>query len=177
VGGHCIPVYPHFLLGDATNGELSLVRTGRDTNDHMAEVGIDQLERLLGGLRGRRVLVLGVSYREDVKELAFSTAFTLVDLLHRAGAAVLIHDPLFTPAELLHLEGEVVDLNSDEALAAEAVIVQAWHRNFHDLDWRRFNHLRVVLDARGTLDPKPVRDAGATYIAIGASQLHVRRSS
>ena len=43
VGGHCIPVYPHFLLGDADDAELSLVRDGRQTNDNMARVGVEQL--------------------------------------------------------------------------------------------------------------------------------------
>jgi nucleotide sugar dehydrogenase len=169
VGGHCIPVYPHFLLGDAANGELSLVRDGRQTNDRMAKVGIDELERTLGGLNGRRVLVLGASYREDVKELAFSTAFPIVDLLHRAGASVMIHDPLFTHDELRAFGAAVVDLASDEAADAEAVIVQAWHRDFRGLDWRRFRHLRAVLDGRGSVDAARVAEAGAAYIAIGIS--------
>ena len=167
VGGHCIPVYPHFLLGDARDGELSLVRDGRRTNDHMAEVEIAQLDRALGGLGSRAVLVLGASYREDVKELAFSTAFPIVDLLHRSGARVLIHDPLFTPAELQPLEAEVVDLSSEAALEADAIVVQAWHSNFKDLDWKRFRNLRVVLDGRGAVDARAVRDAGAVYIAVG----------
>lgn len=167
VGGHCIPVYPHFLLSDAKDGELSLVRDGRRTNDGMARVGVEQLERLLGGLRGRRVLVLGAAYREDVKELAFSTAAAVVDLLDRAGARVMIHDPLFTPAELDRFGAEVVDLDSSEARSAEVVIMQASHRQFRDLDWRSFSRLRVVLDGRGSLDPEKVRASGATYIAIG----------
>ncbi|HXN90125.1 MAG TPA: nucleotide sugar dehydrogenase [Candidatus Sulfotelmatobacter sp.] len=170
VGGHCIPVYPHFMLGDASNGELSLVRDGRQTNDHMAEVGVEQLERALGGLNGRRVLVLGASYREDVKELAFSTAFSLVDLLRRAGAEVLIHDPLFTTSELANLEAEVVDLASDQARSVDAIVVQAMHRDFRDLDWRSFQKLRAVLDGRGTLDAEKIRRAGAAYIAIGISE-------
>jgi len=169
VGGHCIPVYPHFLLGDATDGELSLVRDGRHTNDRMAEVGVQQLQRVLGDLDSRPVLVLGASYREDVKELAFSTAFSIVDLLHKAGARVMIHDPLFTPDELRSLEAQVVDLDSAEALAAEAVIVQAWHRDYHELDWRRFTKLRAVLDGRGSVDAGRVAQAGAAYIAIGSS--------
>jgi nucleotide sugar dehydrogenase len=170
VGGHCIPVYPHFLLGDATGGELSLVRDGRETNDHMAEVGIEQLAHAIGGLEGRRVLVLGASYREDVKELAFSTAFAVVDLLHRAGAEVLLHDPLFSPSELGNLEAEVVDLASDRARSVDAIVVQAMHRDFRNLDWRSFKNLRAVLDGRGTLDADRIRDAGASYIAIGISE-------
>jgi nucleotide sugar dehydrogenase len=169
VGGHCIPVYPHFLLGDATDGELSLVRDGRRTNDRMAEVGIEQLRLVLGDLDSRLVLVLGASYREDVKELAFSTAFSIVELLRKAGAHVMIHDPLFTPDEMRSLEAEVVDLDSAQALSAEAVIVQAWHRDFHDLDWRRFKKLRAVLDGRGSTDAGRVAQAGAAYIAIGNS--------
>jgi len=170
VGGHCIPVYPHFLLGDATNGELSLVRDGRETNEHMARVGVDQLQRAMGGLDGRRVLVLGASYREDVKELAFSTAFAVVDLLRRAGAEVLVHDPLFTPAELANLEADVVDLESDRAKTVDAIVVQAMHRDFRDIEWRSFKNLRAVLDGRGTLDAEEIREAGAAYIAIGISE-------
>jgi nucleotide sugar dehydrogenase len=168
VGGHCIPVYPHFLLDDATDGELSLVRDGRQTNDGMASVGVERLEQALGGLRSRRVLVLGASYREDVKELAYSTAFPIVDLLHRAGANVMVHDPLFTAAELFPLEAEVVDVDSDAALSADAVIVQAWHSAFRDLDWKRFKQLRVVLDGRGAVDAEAVRAAGAVYASVDA---------
>jgi len=167
VGGHCIPVYPHFLLGDATDGELSLVRDGRQTNDRMAEVGVRLLQGVLGDLQSRRVLVLGAAYREDVKELAFSTAYPVVALLHRAGARVMIHDPLFTNAELGELEADAVGLDSPEAAEAEAIVVQAWHREFRDLDWRRFPKLRVVLDGRGSVDPAGVRSAGADYVAIG----------
>jgi nucleotide sugar dehydrogenase len=167
VGGHCIPVYPHFLLSDATGGELSIVRDGRETNDGMAKVGIEQLQRRFGDLRARSVLVLGASYREDVKELAFSTVMPIVDLLHRAGADVLITDPLFTAEELSHLDAKVVDLDSDEALGAEAVVVQAWHKQFHNLDWGAFTGLKVVLDGRGAADADKVRETGAAYLAIG----------
>src|SRR5579864_1365580 len=130
VGGHCIPVYPHFLLSDASDGELSLVRTGRATNDAMAERAIDMVRAALGGLGGRRVLVLGASYREDVKELAFSTAIPIVERLHNEGARVMVADPLFEPAELAALEAEVVDLAGGGPLEVDVVVVQAFHRQF-----------------------------------------------
>jgi nucleotide sugar dehydrogenase len=167
VGGHCIPVYPHFLLADAAEGELSLVRTGRQTNDHMADVCVEQLERALGGLESRRVLVLGASYREDVKEMAFSTIIPTVELLRARGAHVMVHDPLFEPSELAGLEAEVADLGSGSTLAVDAIVVQAFHRQYRDLDWSRFTGLRVVLDGRGSVDPEPVRRAGARYLAVG----------
>jgi UDP-N-acetyl-D-mannosaminuronate dehydrogenase len=94
----------------------------------------------------------------------------LVDLLHRAGADVLIHDPLFTPGELAHLKAGVVELDSEDALKADAVIVQAWHHAFRKLDWSRFEHLRAVLDGRGAVDPSTVRAAGAAYLAVGLKE-------
>jgi nucleotide sugar dehydrogenase len=167
VGGHCIPVYPHFLLAAAAEDELSLVRTGRQTNDHMAEVCVEQLERALGGLKSRRVLVLGASYREDVKELAFSTAIPAIELLRSRGAHVLVHDPLFEPAELAGLEAEIADLDSGAPLSVDAIVVQAFHHQYRDLDWSRFSGLRVVFDGRGSVDPETVRRTGARYMAVG----------
>lgn len=166
VGGHCIPVYPHFLLRDAQDGELSLVKDARSTNDGMATVGVRLLQERLGDLRGRPVLVLGASYREDVKELAFSTSLLLIDKLHRAGADVMLHDPLFQPEELRAFEADVVAIDGDRARSAEAIVVQAWHRQFRDLDWSAFRSLVVVLDGRGSVDPASVRASGARYIAI-----------
>jgi len=165
VGGHCIPVYPHFLLGDAIAGELGLVRGGRTTNDAMARLSVDALATALGGLQGRRVLVLGASYRENVKELAFSTAIPIVQELRRGGAHALIHDPLFEPHELKSLEAEVADLGSD--IRVDAVIVQAFHSQYADLDWGRFHGLKVVFDGRGAADPDRIRKVGARYLAVG----------
>lgn len=171
VGGHCIPVYPHLLLADASKDELELPRVSRELNDRMAAISLDALATALGGLSARRVLVLGASYREDVKELAFSTAIQLVELLHRAGAHVLVHDPLFTRSELAGLEAEIPDLDSAGALQVDAVIVQAFHRNFHNLDWKRFRGLKVVLDGRGSLDPDQIRRLGVDYLAVGVADI------
>lgn len=167
VGGHCIPVYPHFLLADATEAELELPRIGRKTNDSMVDVAIRSLEKALGTLNGRRVLVLGASYREDVKELAFSTAIPLVERLHAAGADVMITDPLFTPQELARLEARVVDVGSNGQVDVDAVIVQALHSDFRELDWQRMRGLKVIFDGRGALDPAVAEKVGAAYLAVG----------
>ena len=165
VGGHCIPVYPHFLLGDADDGELGLVRDGRTTNDAMARISVDALATALGGLKGRRVLVLGASYRENVKELAFSSAAQIVRELNGGGAHALIHDPLFEPQELASFDAEVAVLGS--RIPVDAIIVQAFHSQYSELDWNRFDGLKVVFDGRGALDPEQIRKVGAVYMAVG----------
>ena len=164
VGGHCIPVYPHFLLSDSTDGELDLVRVARDVNDGMAARCLRWLEAELGGFAGRRVLVLGLSYREDVKELSFSTALALIDQLRQAGATVLANDPHFSPAELAGLELELVDLGAE--VKVDAAIIQAFHREYRALDWNRLDGLRVVLDGRGGFDPGPLRARGVKVISV-----------
>src|SRR3990170_2113045 len=69
VGGHCIPVYPHFLLSRAP--ELSLVARAREVNDGQVDMAIEGLRSALGSLNGVGVLVLGLTYRHGVKELAY----------------------------------------------------------------------------------------------------------
>ncbi|TME58104.1 MAG: nucleotide sugar dehydrogenase [Chloroflexi bacterium] len=165
VGGHCIPVYPHFLLSDSSDGELDLVRIARDVNDGMAARSVRWLDDAVGGLAGKRVLVLGLSYREDVKELSFSTALAVIELLRSAGAIVLAHDPHFSASELAALEVEVVDL--EKPLAVDAAIVQAYHREYRDLDWGRLVGLRVVLDGRGALGAAALRSRGIEVISVG----------
>ena len=98
VGGHCIPVYPHFLLDRAP--ELSLVARAREVNDGQVDVAIDALRAELGALDGVGVLVLGLTYRHGVKELAYSRALPLIERLRAAGARVLAYDPLLTEDEV-----------------------------------------------------------------------------
>ncbi len=165
IGGHCIPVYPHFLLADANPDELAMVRVARRTNDGMAEVALRQLEQVLGTLRGQRVLLLGLSYRENVKELAFSTATPLSRALRERGADVLGHDPLFRRNEVAHLGIEVADLT--RPLKVDAVIIQAYHDVYRDLDWTQFRGLRAVYDGRGQLNPARLNGTRAVYLAVG----------
>jgi nucleotide sugar dehydrogenase len=165
IGGHCIPVYPYFLLADGAADELELLRIARQTNDGMAAVAVRLLAEQLGSLAGLRILILGLAYRENVKELAFSVAPRIANLLRAQGAEVLAHDPLFTASELARIPATPVDLY--QPLALDAIIIQAFHEQYRDLDWHQFRGLRLVLDGRGGMDPEQLADTGATYLAIG----------
>ena len=130
VGGHCIPVYPHFLLGGDPDARLP--RVAREVNDAMPAYAVDLLERELGALAGRTVLILGVAYRGGVKEVAFSGAAALRDELRARGAAPLASDPLYADGELVAAgytpwAGEAVD----------GAIVQADHDAYRALEARR----------------------------------------
>lgn len=153
VGGHCIPVYPRFLLeGD---DEARLPAVARQVNEAMPAYAAD----LLGDVAGRRVLILGVAYRGGVKETAFSGAFALRDTLAARGAEVVAADPLFDSAEL-----EALGFTAWDGGPVDAAVVQADHAEYAELSGADVPGARVIVDGRGVLDPSrfdvPVRRIG-----------------
>ena len=117
VGGHCIPVYPHFLLSRAP--ELELVELSRRTNDGQVGVAIRAIQQELGGLEGVPVLVLGLTYRHGVHELAYSRALPLIERLAHQGAVVSAYDPLLTAEEIGALRRDAVDLGRTGAVPGD----------------------------------------------------------
>ena len=147
VGGHCIPVYPHFYL--AGDPSALVPAAARRTNDAMPAYAVGRLANRLGSLDGLTVAILGLSYRGGVKESAFSGAFATAEALVAAGAQPVVHDPLYSDEELgmagmtpYHL-GEPCD----------AAIIQADHTEYHSLRSADLGGAKVVLDGRRCLDP------------------------
>ena len=163
VGGHCIPVYPHFLFN--AEPDLRLPPLARAINDEMAAFAVSELERRLGPLPGVDVLVLGIAYRADVREDAFSAAFRLRDALLAAGAIVHGHDPYFAAEHLQGLGFAPYDLAAPTPV--RAAVVQAPHAAYQALDLATVPGLELLLDGRNALDPAAVAAAGIAYAGIG----------
>ena len=170
VGGHCIPVYPYFLLDGVPDQRLTAL--SREINDGMASYAAEVLDRELAvagadGLRGRVVLILGLAYRGNVKEAAFSSTLLLAAALRGRGARVLVHDPLFSDEEIKTLGLEPASL--PPAHPVDAAILQAAHGAYLDLDAALLPGLKVFLDGRNALDRRRIEASGARYVAIGAA--------
>ena len=159
VGGHCIPVYPRLYL--YTDPDATIVRTAREANMTMPEYAIALAEGALGDLKGRRVVVLGASYRGRVKETAFSGIFPTVDGLRARGAEVLVHDPMYTDEELAKYGFTPYHLGDP----VEAAILQADHPEYLELAPSDLPGIAVIVDGRGALDP--ARWEGVVYRSIG----------
>ena len=161
VGGHCIPVYPRFLLAGAPDALLPA--TARTVNEAMPAYAVRALGDLLDGdLSGTRVLILGVAYRGAVKETAFSGAFATRDALVAAGAVPVAADPLYSADELTALGFTPWDGGS-----IDAAIVQADHPQYATLGPADLPGARAVLDGRGVLDPTAFSAAGVAVRRIG----------
>jgi len=163
VGGHCIPVYPHFLLSRAP--ELTLVDASRKANDGQVNRAIETVAELLGGLDGADVLVLGLTYRHGVKELAYSRAVPLIDGLQARGARALAYDPLLSAAEIAQT-GAVPWSWGSAAPDVRAVVTQTADPVFASLDPAWFPKLAVVLDGRNSLRDLAL-PGDVTYVGIG----------
>lgn len=142
VGGHCIPVYPRLYLSNDPDAEV--VRVARATNAGMPAYAVSKLAEAYGDLTGAAVVVLGAAYRGAVKETAFSGVFPLVTELKHRGAAVTVHDPMYSDDELIalgfkpHRFGEPVD----------AAVLQADHAEYVNLGAIELPSVRVVVDGR-----------------------------
>ncbi|MDO4666060.1 MAG: nucleotide sugar dehydrogenase [Actinomycetaceae bacterium] len=159
VGGHCIPVYPRLYL--STDPDASVVRTARKFNAGMPDYVVSRVAEVLGGLDGQKVAVLGASYRGGVKETAFSGIFRTVDALRAAGANVFVHDPMFSDDELRGFGWEPYHLGED----VTAVIVQADHAEYKELDAISFPGIKLLFDGRRVTDP--AKWAGTARLVIG----------
>ncbi len=163
VGGHCIPVYPHFLLDRAP--ELELVALARQVNDGQVDVVLDAMTEALGTLVGQKVLVLGLTYRHGVKELAYSRALPLISGLRERGALPLAFDPLLTDEEIGKTGASPWTWGQPEP-DVRAIVTQTADPEWRALDPALFPGLRLLVDGRNSLRDLALPD-GVAYHGVG----------
>jgi nucleotide sugar dehydrogenase len=159
VGGHCIPVYPRFYLWN--DPQATIVRSAREANLGMPQHAVSILASALGSLKDAKIAVLGISYRGGVKESAFSGVFPTVDALKKAGASVLVHDPMYTNREILELGFTPYAIGN----SVDGVILQADHAEYKELSSKDFPGLKTIVDGRRTLIPENF--IGVSFRVIG----------
>jgi nucleotide sugar dehydrogenase len=169
VGGHCAPVYPWFIIRDAERFglDLTLARTAREVNLGQAEHVVQRLEAALGGLDGKRIIILGLAFRPEVKEQTMSPAFLLRDALGKRNAATFLHDPLFDADEIRENGFEPAQLL--DAGGWDALILNTAHAAYSALDFvgLQARGLKVVVDGRNAWPKDSIQRCGITYLGIG----------
>jgi nucleotide sugar dehydrogenase len=142
VGGHCIPVYPHFYL--STDPKATIVQAARKRNAEMPDYYLNKIRTASGSLQGLKILILGLAYRPNVKEYAFSGALSLVELIQKEGGFPFITDPLYTEFEL-----EEIGLKSNFAAnTIDYVILHTSHDTFASFDFDAMTSLKGIVDGR-----------------------------
>ncbi len=159
VGGHCIPVYPQFLVQGEGPSELAAL--GRRVNDAMPAYVVDRLDTAIGGLSGRSVVVLGLSFRPNVDVTAHTNAVDLLHALRAHGANVSGHDPLLSEEAIRNLGFQPASSLS----GFDAAIVHAYHNDYRGIDWATLAPL--IVDARNALNRDEITAAGVHYLGVG----------
>jgi nucleotide sugar dehydrogenase len=162
VGGHCIPIYPRFYLWN--DPEATVVRAAREANAAMPAHAVSLLKAALGSLQGKKVVVLGISYRGGVKESAFSGVFATVSALKAEGAEVLVNDPMYTDEESTRLGFTPYAIGSSGNV--DGVVLQADHSEYKNLNAAQFPGVKAIVDGRRALNP--AHFAGVDFRVIGA---------
>jgi UDP-N-acetyl-D-mannosaminuronic acid dehydrogenase len=150
VGGHCIPVYPYFLL-NRFDVRSPIVEAARAVNDGMPAHVVGKLEGALEArgknLRDSTVLVLGVTYRAGVAETRNSPAVAILQQLSNRGAETVAVDPMLDDVDGV---AELIDQDEAARRDLDAVVLVTAHEAFDDYAWDAHDDL-VVVDTRDAL--------------------------
>jgi UDP-N-acetyl-D-glucosamine/UDP-N-acetyl-D-galactosamine dehydrogenase len=171
VGGHCIPVDPYYLVykAEEVGYHPQVILAGRAINDympnHVADIAIKAINNADKVIRKSKVLIMGVTYKENVPDTRESPAKEIIKDLKEYGLTVLGYDPLVgNLAEQFDVEA-VSDLMSLEGI--DCIIVTVAHRFFRALGLEQLrqisNHRPVLLDVRGIFDPSEAVRRGFDY--------------
>ena len=153
VGGHCIPIDPHYLEWKAKeyNFNTHFIALAGEINRKMPEFTVEKALRVLAEagvpVRGAKVLVLGVAYKRDIPDYRESPAIEVIRGLRRLGAEVEYHDPHVPRFAEGGLAMESVPLSEERVREKDLVLIATDHSAF---DYKAIvAQARRVLDARG----------------------------
>ncbi len=179
VGGPCLPVNSYQMLNLAKRvnaNSLKIVKTSREVNESMPEHVIDILKNAFDeagkNIKNSHVLILGVSYKPDVKDIQLTPAEQVIDKLKELQANVRIYDPHFKSSEVFGIKTEhnLVDVLKD----VDAVILVTAHKEFHDLEPTFLvtkMKTPIVVDSRGIIDQHAAKKAGLIYRGLGRGKV------
>lgn len=153
LGGHCIPVDPHYLSWKlkTLNYTARFIELASEINTSMPYYVIDKVTDALNNesksVRGANIVVLGVAYKRDVDDVRESPALDVISLLMNKGANVVYHDP---HVDSVRLDGQGIMKSSvfsnDLLENADCIVIITDHSSY---DWRRIlDHSKVVVDTR-----------------------------
>ncbi|MEX2109461.1 MAG: nucleotide sugar dehydrogenase [Gemmatimonadaceae bacterium] len=152
IGGHCIPLDPHYLAWKmrTLNYKTRFIDLASEINSEMPAVVVRKVAQALNeekmAVNGSRILVLGVAYKKDIDDMRESPALDVIRLLEDQGASVAYHDPHVPQYREDGHEHKSVDLTDEELSGADAVVIITDHTA---VDYQRVVKLaRVIVDTR-----------------------------
>lgn len=160
VGGHCIPVDPIYLSWKARGHgfEARFIDLASHVNSQMPHYVIDKIQDGLNGhkkaLKGAAVLIAGVAYKKDVKDLRESPALEVISILNKKGADVSYYDPYLPYLKWNGIDLKSVKFNKNSFRDSDCVVIITDHSN---VDYKFIvENSKLIVDTRNAL--KDIKD-------------------
>ena len=177
IGGHCIPLDPHYLSWKARQHgfDSRFISLAEEVNsrmpEHVVQLVADGLNDERKAMNGSNVLLLGVAYKKDINDVRESPALSIIDRLRAKGANVRYHDPFVAELRFddAHTDStgeplKSVPLTNEELQAADCVIIVTDHS---DIDYKRVCSLvPLIVDTRNALNGDIRRESSARIIRL-----------
>ena len=173
VGGHCIGVDPYYLTfkAESLGYHPEMILAGRRINDGMGKFVAERAVKLLihsgKTVKGAKVAILGITFKEDVPDLRNTRVVDIVHELVDFGVEVLVHDPLADSREAKqYYDLELVSL--ENLRGVDAVVVAVMHKDYARLGLRGIaglctNGRPIVVDVKGAFDPVEAQELEIAY--------------
>ena len=181
VGGHCIPVDPYYLVYKAK--ELGyhpqVILAGRAINDYMpkyvAEMAIKGLNEVGKVIKGSKVLIMGLTYKENVADTRESPVRDMIKELKEFGVDVYGCDPLLSKEEIEDFGVKALDFSfstgflfsKKKKCEVDCIIVAVAHDEFKQMELedlkRMMKGIPVLIDVRGIFDGEEAKRKGFYY--------------
>jgi UDP-N-acetyl-D-glucosamine dehydrogenase len=152
IGGHCIPLDPHYLAWKmrTLNYKTRFIDLASEINSEMPAYVVEKVAAALNDERkavnGSRVLVIGIAYKRDINDVRESPALDVIRLLEEMGADVAYHDPHVPSFHEDGVHHESVSLAEDELKRCDAVVIVTDHSS---IDYQRLvNRVPLIVDTR-----------------------------
>jgi len=169
VGGHCIGVDPYYLThrAEMEGFRPEIIKAARYINDGMGRWLAEQtmMEMIRAGIqvKGARVGVLGLTFKENCADLRNTKVIDCIHELEALGVEVLVCDPVAdAEAAKCEYDIELTDLNDLQDM--DAVVLAVAHDAFREMDWANFTNRcqkgAPIMDVKSMLDPEQVYSAG-----------------
>ena len=169
VGGHCIPVYPWFVM-NLSKRPTRLIRTARTLNDempaHMVELTLRALNDAGIAAKNANILVLGLTFRGDVYEFRKSPSIPYIQMMKEWSENIYVYDPVCDERDAERYGAKWFKGFED----MDAVVIMNDAREFRNLDLDDLAtklRTRVIVDGRGLVDPREARKRQFIYYGVG----------
>ena len=173
VGGPCLPINSYQLLNTAKRigSNLTIIESGRKINekmpDHVVELTSNAFKESKKSIENSVILILGVSYKPNVRDIQLSPAEHIIKKLQNLGANIRIYDPYFPSSNVFGItsENNIEDIISK----VDAAIIVTAHDEFKELQVEIFTKMKhpILIDTRGIVDPYIAKQKKLIFRGLG----------